>query len=344
MSSNIIFQKYPKIGQFRNVVKNVSEKTAYQGKDENGNAIKDYNKKKPVLSFTGTVKTHGTNTAVLWDNGNIKVQSRNRFITPDNDNVGFSSFVKNNEEDFIDIFEKINKIISRKDVVIYGEWIGHGIQKGVAVSELEKTFIIFDIKIQNEEEFDLSEKILRDIKFNKEHKNIYNIFQFHNYKIDIDFEKPGEVQNTLIELTEKIEKECPVGKFFNISGTGEGIVWKHYSDEYGSLYFKVKGSKHSVSKVKTLASVDAEKIKSIEEFLDYAVTENRLQQYFDSLFVMPKIEPDKKHTGDFIKAVLNDIVTEEADTMDASHLTFKDVSKMCSDKIRKWFFKKIDFI
>ena len=41
---------------------------------------------------------------------------------------------------------------------------------------------------------------------------------------------------------------------------------------------KVKGEKHSSSKVKKLASVDVEKLNSIKDFVDYAVTESRLEQ------------------------------------------------------------------
>jgi hypothetical protein len=68
---------------------------------------------------------------------------------------------------------------------------------------------------------------------------------------------PQLVQNTLSELTMAVEEECPVAKAFGFSGVG--IVWS--VNVNGTIHrFKVKGELHSSSKVKTLASVDVEKL------------------------------------------------------------------------------------
>src|SRR5690606_12047119 len=114
---------------------------------------------------------------------------------------------------------------------------------------------------------------------------------------------PELAQNYLISLTEQGEEECPVAKSFGISGIGEGIVWScEYQD---SVYrFKVKGEKHSATKVKKLAEVDVEKIQSIDSFVEYACTENRLNQAIEQVFTSTSTEPDKKNTGDFIKWIM----------------------------------------
>ena len=84
---------YPKIMQFRNVVADISNRIAYVGKDENGDAIFDRTIPKPVLTFKGTVKLHGTNCGVSYNaESGLWAQSRNGIITPENDNAGFAQF------------------------------------------------------------------------------------------------------------------------------------------------------------------------------------------------------------------------------------------------------------
>jgi hypothetical protein len=162
---------------------------------------------------------------------------------------------------------------------------------------------------------------------------IFNIRQFPKFEVEIDFDKPTLVQNMLIEITETVEAECPVGKAFHVSGTGEGVVWTAVTDK--SLIFKVKGEKHSASKVKKLASVDMDLVASIEEFVDNTVTENRLNQGLENVTL------DVKSTGDFIRWVFNDIITEEADVIEASGLEPKNIGKYVSDKAKKFFFERI---
>ena len=123
----------------------------------------------------------------------------------------------------------------------------------------------------------------------------------------------------------------------------DGIeVPKHLEDELRKLcdrhQMKVKGEKHSVSKVKKLAAVDVEKLNSVKEFVEYAVTENRMQQMFDEVFKGQ--DPDRKRLGEFIKAVSADVIKEESDTAAENGLEPKDFGKELSDKARKFFFEK----
>jgi len=155
--------------------------------------------------------------------------------------------------------------------------------------------------------------------------------------MDIDFNMPQLVQNKLGDITLEVEKECPVAKAFDVEGMGEGIVW--ITEYKGTVFrFKVKGEKHSVSKVKKLASVDVEKLNSINEFVDYAVTENRFNQALGIIFNDP-LEYDVKKMGDVIRWVVNDITLEEMDTMVENKLEPKDVNKYISTKTRTMFFK-----
>jgi hypothetical protein len=142
----------------------------------------------------------------------------------------------------------------------------------------------------------------------------------------------------LVELTNQVEKECPVGKYFGISGIGEGIVWE--VEKYGR--FKVKGMEHSSSKVKTLASVDIEKLESIADFVEYAVTENRLNQGIEQVFTINNgAKPDIKKIRNFLTWITSDIAKEENETLKENNLIPEDVEKAVMAKAREWF---IDYL
>ena len=55
---------FEKIGQFRDVIRCVRDQHDFQGLDENGKAIMNHETPYPTITFTGTVKLHGTNSGV----------------------------------------------------------------------------------------------------------------------------------------------------------------------------------------------------------------------------------------------------------------------------------------
>ena len=80
--------------------------------------------------------------------------------------------------------------------------------------------------------------------------------------------------------------------------------------------------------------------KTIQKFVDYAVTESRFNQSLENTF--PNNEPiDIKKMGDVIRWVVNDIVKEEMDTMIDNQIEPKDVNKYISVKVREMFFKLV---
>ena len=214
------------------------------------------------------------------------------------------------------------------------------IQKGVAINGLPKMFVIFAVKIVNgESNYYLTYDKISEYK--SPENNIYNINDYQTFEIDIDFSKPEEAQNKLVEITNAVEAECPVGKAFGKIGVGEGVVWESYYK--GRRYiFKVKGTQHSSSRVKKLAEVDVEKIASIKEFASYVVTENRLNQAIEQVFTCNSIEPDKKHTGTFLTWIANDVAKEEMDTLIENGFEPNDVMPHIKEYARKWFFAELD--
>lgn len=141
-----------------------------------------------------------------------------------------------------------------ESVYFFGEWCGPNVQKGVAVSHIpNKIFVLFGIRIKycdgrvrNVPIEYLEECLLFDDDLIYDNSiNFYNIFQFGKYEVEIDFSNPEAVQNELVRLTEEVEANCPVGKFFGVTKNtvGEGIVWVSEED-YSGHVFKVKSEKH----------------------------------------------------------------------------------------------------
>lgn len=326
---------FPSIEQFRSVVGTVRKNCDYYQKDY------------PKLTFEGTVKIHGTNAGVGFDprTGELWCQSRENIITVEKDNAGFAFFVKQREEYFKQILSALSlNAVEDEVIVVFGEFAGGNIQKGVAVSGLPKFFVAFDVCFAKSNE-DKSFVGCHDW-FNKPELLIFNSYQFPTFKTTIDFSNAGASSEFLETLTNECEQCCPVGKYFGVEGIGEGLVWKFcFNDTFNhDLIFKVKGEKHSVSKVKKgtgVAAIAPEVQESIEKFVEYAVTEQRLEQGIQRVFTEKGIEPDVKETGTFLKWVFSDVMKEEHDVLAASGLEPKQVSGLISKAARDWFMKNL---
>jgi len=314
--------KYPSIDQYRNIVKQVRLSHDYKGKDEQENPIYRHDSPYPTLTFTGTVKLHGTNAAIVkYADGHKEYQSRERVLSLETDNAGFMNTMVNKDLDYLfDLFPFTDYC------AIYGEWCGGNIQKGVAINGLDKMFVIFGVKVDDEW-----------VEFDKElqGEGIFNVLQFPTYEVDIDFNNPELVQNKLIELTIAVEECCPVGKAFGKEGIGEGIVFSH-----GDLKFKSKGEKHSASKVKVLNTVNVEMLEGINDFVEMAVSENRLQQGI-TFFKENNLALENKNVGDFLRWVVTDVLKEEGDTLIENNLDEKKVKTAIVNKARAWYFSNL---
>ncbi len=317
---------FPSIEQFRSIIKHVRDNA------------KHHNVAIPTLNFQGTVKLHGTNHGVcLSPTGEIYTQSRERITTPTSDNEGSSAWTFANIEVFDIIFRRIkSKFLVKQDetIQIFGEWCGGNIQKGVGLNNVPKMFVVFGVRISA----DAADPLFLPVEFlNPIFEDLlYTSQSFPTFNLEIDFSKPELAQEALADFTKKVEDDCPVarqlvGEAFESELIGEGVVW---SCNYGgaTLRFKVKGEKHSSSKVKVLAPVDVERVTSIREFVESVVTESRLTQGLEHVE-----SREAKNTGAFIKWVMGDIIKEELDTMVANDFTTKDISGPAATAIRQWF-------
>ncbi len=340
--------KFPSIEQLRTVVKHIRDNAKY------------HNVPVPVVRFEGTVKLHGTNASVCYDPvaDEVWAQSRENIITPEKDNAGFAMWVHSKREEFKDLFRRLSQGTDPgpegsgegEIIQIYGEWCGGSIQKGVGLNQLPKMFVVFGIRVSFDGESQdwFSRSLLESYMGPTVNGvDIFHIYQFPSWVIDIDFSQPELKQNELIAITIAVEDECPVAK--QLLGDkavgpliGEGVVWiaKEAIDSpinIDGLRFKVKGEKHSVSKVKVLAAVDTEKVASVNEFAENVCTESRYEQMLDKMRQEGLDSKDVKNTGVFIKYVMNDIVKEELDTIADNGLTTKDIAGPCSNRCRQYY-------
>lgn len=337
---------FPSIGQFREVIKQVHS------------AVKWFQIQTPTLKFTGTVKLHGTNFGICRPvNGtvdDIYFQSRERIITPLSDNAGAAMWGYSVRNELNKLFDSIahDLFVGETGVIqIFGEWAGGNIQKGVGLNKIEKSFFVFGIRVSEDSDSTVwKPRAFIEQKIGAANiKNMYHIYQFPTWEVAVDFNNPQEIQNLLGELTLKVEEDCPVSRQLlgpDAEGplVGEGIVWTLSDGQdipFNLGRFKVKGEKHSVSKVKTLAAVDVEKVRSVDEFVINTVTLNRLQQGLDKMREKG-LSIDARNTGEFIKWVMADVFKEELDTLAESGLTTKDVSGKMANTARNFYLENLE--
>lgn len=133
----------------------------------------------------------------------------------------------------------------------------------------------------------------------------------------------------------KLNKEVTI----DVSMIGEGIV---FSTELNGVIhrMKIKGSLHAgKSKVKTLKVVDNDKIMKCLDIADQVTPTWRLAQMLEQTFdFMNGGLMDRAKLGEYIKAVMSDIIKEESLILEDAGLEPKDIGKYVSEISKKYFF------
>lgn len=87
-----------------------------------------------------TEKIDGTNACIhVAEDGRVIAGSRSRWISPEDDNFGFARWVKEHEDELRGLGPGSH----------FGEWWGHGIQRGYGLKE--KRFSLFNVGRWNED-------------------------------------------------------------------------------------------------------------------------------------------------------------------------------------------------
>ena len=324
--------KWPKIQQFQHLSKNVS--------------LLEINQ---PITFRSKVKLHGTNVGIqITPDGKLYAQSRNRILGPgQSDNMGFAQWVEDHKECFRDITDYAHT------VVLFGEWAGPGIQKGVAISNIpHRIFALFAVRFYQEGKLTKSvidpselDQLLLDVPVLDD----FRILPFYGEPQIVDFASDRsklEAATTMSKMVDEVEREDPwVKENFGVSGIGEGLVWYpqtqyELNNEYDlNLMFKTKGEKHSATKVKKLkVEYSVETLQKLEQVVDTFVTEPRMEQAVtegcDGEYSMDRI-------GNFIFWVVNDIRLEAVQELEGSGLKWKDINRKIVGVIKPWYENKI---
>lgn len=88
-----------------------------------------------------TEKIHGANSRIGWIDGRLRIGARNIELDEKNTGYEFYNWVLSLEPGLSELLERL---FGDEDAVIYGEWCGPGIQKGISYGS-EKRFFVFDV-------------------------------------------------------------------------------------------------------------------------------------------------------------------------------------------------------
>ncbi|MCJ1238548.1 hypothetical protein MMC14_006538 [Varicellaria rhodocarpa] len=283
------------------------------------------------IALIGTVKLHGTHGDILINEDNsITLQSRNTTnLTPEKVNWAFAAFaafapsripsILALKDKYYSTFRSLNPatpIDPSRPLIFAGEWIGPGIQKGVAISSLPtKVFVICCVSINGD--WLPNDGPYADL--HAEEDGIYNISRAGFYHHSLSLTDTASSAQTLQDLANSIENSCPFAKTFNIDGGGEGLVTAKVS----------KGGPNR--EVKEKAAPLAEKVTS----------ENRLEQGWDFLRET-YVERGVKSLGKFMQWVIGNVEKEERREIEGEGVEWKAVKKEVEGRARKWYLRKVE--
>lgn len=301
-----------------------------------------------VISYRPKIKLHGTNAGIqIRKNDVVIAQSRKKFITPGDDNAGFAAWVETNRKHFSDCWD-------HQDMVVFGEWCGPGIMKGVGVNNLpKKMFAIFGITLINDKnqlivEPEILRKLLNPALSQLDDCIVIDWFcdtlQVDILSDPVTLEAFVQKVNKDVEL---VEKQCPFAKEYGAEGTGEGLVYYPRSPEhlgrenFKNICFKAKGEKHKVVATKKAVQIDPEVARSVDEFVKLFVTDARCEQGAREVQRNSELEFNPRLIGPFIGWMSKDIKKESKAELEAANLTWRDVVKKVSSCSREWYLQQI---
>lgn len=299
-----------------------------------------------VVTYRAKIKLHGACAAYSIDgDGTLTVYSRTAVITPENDFCGFARYIESNRERLISLHQPGTTLI------VYGEWAGQGIQKGVAVSQVDKFFAVFAARIAKSEDLEHEEFITDPeelLTYVQDVPGCYVLPWFNNAE---EFVVPWEADSD--SFTPTIEKmnahvaaieHCDpfVHKTFGVAGLGEGLVFYPVSlahasyDGFSYLAFKAKGEKHKT--IVHAAPVQAEPtvVEGLEEYVKNVLPESRLRQGVAATNDGSEIVM-MTNLGKFLKWIGLDLLKETAEELRVSGLDPKDVARATNVYARNWF-------
>ncbi|MFV8750156.1 RNA ligase family protein [Nannocystaceae bacterium ST9] len=308
------------------------------------------------VNYRGTVKLHGSNASIVCTPAGLQPQSRNRELSVAEDNLGFAAFVAGAAQtEALRALERELRagigLADSRPLALFGEWIGPGVQKGVAVATLpSKQWVIFAVAsrldsvdaegVAHREWFDA----VPELGDRFASAGIHAVLDGPRHELELDFEDRGGLElaaDRIERLTRAVDERCPWAARFGIEGPGEGLVWQPLGEHFGDeeLTFKSKGEAHQVAARKgprKAANVDPELIASTSEFIAHALTPARLAQGIEVLREQGK-PLDMRSLGDYMRWLAGDVLRECNDELTASGIDWKQVVKSLNEQAKAYF-------
>lgn len=292
----------------------------------------------PVVRYRAKVKLHGANCAVQIAADGLACQSRTTMLTPESDYKGFAAWVHDHRAYFTSL---------RPGLVVFGEWCGPGVEKGMAISQVPtKLFVVFAVRDGERVVFDPDE--IRALVPAAGAPDTLHVLPWDGDDVTIDYGSREQLDRIAAALSTRVaavEHEDPwVMRTFGVSGLGEGLVFYPIEvngqpplttpEGLAGLMFKAKGDKHRTAGAKTAVQVDATAAASVGEFVTLMVPDARLEQGLSS--VCDGVV-DMKQIGKFLAWVATDVRKESVAELEASNLTWPQVEKAVQAHARAWF-------
>lgn len=285
----------------------------------------------PVVEYRAKVKLHGTNCAVQITPEGVVAQSRTQLLTPEADYKGFATWVHAHRAYFA---------ARPTGLVIFGEWCGPGVEKGMAISKAPtKLFVVFGIQVGATLVYEPAE-VRAQLPVAGAPVELH-VLPWEGEAITIDFGSRDSLDAAALELNRRVanvEREDPwVKRELGISGLGEGLVLYPIAvdpADLATLMFKAKGEKHRTAGTKVAVAVDATVVASVAELVALMVTEARLQQGLTTVCGGVR---DPKLTAAFLAWVAADVQKESVAELESSGLTWAQVDKAVQAAARAWF-------
>ncbi|KAK3670429.1 hypothetical protein LTR78_009669 [Recurvomyces mirabilis] len=305
------------------------------------------------LPFTGTVKLHGTHADILippstiLGSQNLVYQSRNRAsLTRESDNLGFAAFCSKRETAIRLLGERVRKRwrslhpsapVGKENegvLVLAGEWIGKGVQRDIAISQLERCFVICSLRLLPAKDKvagsgdtgegdtgDASAAVWEHIQqyhdLELPTQRIYNISRSGFHHLTYSPTDQGETFLARAKaLTLDVGTCCPFAKALGVTGAGEGLVWIPAPDSplpnRANFWLKTKAEQFlSAASLPKPAQIPAtDQLARAQAFAAKHCTKERLQQAWDYLGRMEE-DLNKKGLPLFLSWLQYDIGQEE---------------------------------
>ena len=322
------FIKYPSIGQ----LKDVPEQLPYVNMSEEI-------MQQDTLTYEGTVKLHGCNCSVVSRLSEpLQYQSRHLVLSPEADGMGFYKWAAERQTAIEELLTKLRSRCTEEGstLVLFGEFCGPGIQKGVGITQQpDKFFVIFNVRSESQW---VPPELWEDLS--SPESGIYVIRSFARYEQVLSISNVMAGLASIDEVTEQVGRDCPVARALGTPGPGEGIVWIPKEVSSSRLWFKSKCQAHAITssvrkapKITKASPVDV----VAQEFVAENVTEARLCQGLDYMREFG-IEKSMSNLGVFVKWVCDDVLREEGSVL--TEECQKKVKKLVANKCVTWFKKQ----